>query len=64
MQWVFHQPKGRATQGLERVLERHGAEAPGAGDPAGRHGQGHSQSQRPAGSHYLAGVSARPRQQC
>ena len=28
MQWVLHQPEGRATEGLQRGLERHGAEAP------------------------------------
>ena len=28
MQWVLHQPEGRAAEGFQRVLERHGAEAP------------------------------------
>ncbi len=27
MQWVLHQPESRATEGFQRVLERHGAEA-------------------------------------
>ena len=28
MQWVHHQPQGRAAEGFQRVLQRHGAEAP------------------------------------
>ncbi len=28
MHWVLHQPEGRAAEGFQRGLERHGAEAP------------------------------------